>query len=419
MSEEKNTEEKKGESRYFRIIGGDSDEMRDISYWDRPFLHRMRQKLKSFGDLIRRKKKFWVLGAVALCIVVYLIYNNIRVFENYTILKSSERSDVSATNFVEMDGNLLKYSPDGVVYMKGDSVLWSSTYSIQSPVVDVCETIAVVGDQNGSQIYIYDSEIGQIGSFQTLLPIKKVKVASQGVVAVVLEDGEVTWINLYDTEGNEIAKHRTTVAESGYPVDIAISPDGLKLAVSFLRTTNGVMNTRVVFYNFGAVGKAQTNNEVGSEVYENTLIPKMVYLDNNCVVAFRDNGFTLFKGKQIPEKTKEVELDQDIVSIFYDESALGFVFQSDLSEHKYKIQIYNLSGKMTMEEYIDEEFQNIKLSSGKIIVYGTQTFSIYSTHGKKIFEGKYQEEIVDLMKISGFRKYLIITKGSMDQIRLK
>ena len=77
-------------------------------------------------------------------------------------------------------------------------------------------------------------------------------------------------------------------------------------------------------------------------------------------------------------------MDQDIISIFYDDETLGFVFQSDLSEHKYKIQLYNLNGKKTMEQYLDQEFQNIKFSSGKIIVYNADTFCIYSKQGKKM-----------------------------------
>lgn len=424
MSEEKSTEEKKIEteekkhSRYTHIIE-DSDEMRDISYLNRSFSERFMQGVHKLKEMMTGRKKFFILFAVIICVAGYFIFNNMRVLKNYEILKTSERADVLATNFAEMNGKLLKYSPDGVVYMDKDSVLWSAAYSMQTPIVDVCEKTAVVGEQKGSQVYIYSADKGQIGYFQTLLPIQKVKVSSQGVVAAVLEDGEVTWINLYDINGNEIAKHRTSVAESGYPIDLSISPDGQKLVVSFLRTTKGVMNTKITFYNFGSVGKAQSNNEMNSEIYENTVVPRVVYLNNTQAVAFRDNGFTIYEGKQIPEKQAEVNMDQDIISIFYDNESLGFVFQSDLSEHKYKIQLYNLNGKKKMEQYIDQEFQNIKLSSGKIILYNADTFCIYSKQGRKIFEGKYLEQITDIIKVSGFRKYLVITKESMDQIRLK
>ena len=261
MSEEKSTEEKKIEKEekkrnpYINIMES-SDEIRDISYLNRSFSEKFMRGVQKIKDMIAGRKKFFIIFAVIMCVAGYLILNNMRVLKNYELVKTSERTDVLTTSFVEMNGKLLKYSPDGVAYMDGDSVLWSAAYSMQTPIVDICEKIAVVGEQKGSQVYIYSADKGQIGYFQTLLPIQKVKVASQGVVAAVLEDGEVTWINLYDTDGNEIAKHRTSVAESGYPIDVSISPDGQKLAVSFLRTTKGVMNTKIAFYNFGSVGKS-------------------------------------------------------------------------------------------------------------------------------------------------------------------
>ncbi len=425
MKEEKNNErtgeerEKDSADGYLDYVDGKSDEMQDLLYWSHPFWHKTREKFQKLGDILRRRKKIAVLIAAVLLIAGYLIYNNMREFKSYAVLSTSERTDVSSTNFVEMDGKIVKYSSDGVSYMDKDKTIWSAAYSIQIPVIDTCESMIVVGEQDGSQIYIYDAEQGQIGNFQTLLPIKKVKVASQGVVAAVLEEGEVTWINLYDTSGNEIAKNRTTVGESGYPLDISISPDGEKMIISFLRITNGVVNTKIAFYNFGTVGKSNTNNEVNSEIYENTIVPKVEYLSNTQAVAFRDNGFSVFAGRQIPEIQAEIEFSQDIISVFYDEDTLGFVFQSDLSDYRYKIQLYNLKGGQIMEKYIDEEFRNIKLSSGELLLYHTNTFSIYSLHGRKIFSGEYNATITDVIKISGFRRYLVITEDAMEQIKLK
>ena len=63
----------------------------------------------------------------------------------------------------------------------------------------------------------------------------------------MLTEEEVTWINFYDTTGGEIAKMRTTVKESGYPMDIALSPDGMKIMVSFLWPDQDGLKTRVAF----------------------------------------------------------------------------------------------------------------------------------------------------------------------------
>lgn len=360
-----------------------------------------------------------VIGVIVIIMIGYSIYNYIRVFNHYTVLTSTKRQDVAATKYIEISGNILKYSPDGVSYMNGSNdVLWSTTYSMQSPIVDVCGTTVAVADQKGTQVYIFD-ESGQIGQFQTIQPILKVKVAEQGVVAAVLEESDVTWINIYDTKGTEIAKNRTSISDSGYPMDAALSPDGLKLMVSYLRVEEEKMSTKVIFYNFDSVGQNQTNNEVSSFLYNNTVVPKTVFLNNSTAVAFRDNGITIFKGSQIPEETTKIDINQEIISIFHDEQNLGIVLKSDDPKHKYLMQLYNTSGKMTMQKYFDLDYSHIKVDGTKILMSSEGKVAIFSTGGKEIFSGSYEKPVIELISSPGFRRYTVITQSTTDQIRLK
>ena len=85
---------------------------------------------------------------------------------------------------------------------------------MQAPFVDVCGTTAVIADQQGMQVYVFDEE-GLKGQFQTKLPIQKARVATQGVVAVILADDDVTWVNFYDASGTLIAENRTTIDDFG------------------------------------------------------------------------------------------------------------------------------------------------------------------------------------------------------------
>ena len=94
-----------------------------------------------------------------------------------------ERNDVSSTQYLEFGDYFLKYSSDGVACVDSKSnIKWSTTYSMQAPFVDVCGTTAVIADQQGMQVYVFDEE-GLKGQFQTKLPIQKARVAMQGVVA--------------------------------------------------------------------------------------------------------------------------------------------------------------------------------------------------------------------------------------------
>ena len=158
-----------------------------------------------------------------------------------------ERNDVSSTQYLEFGDYFLKYSSDGVACVDSKSnTKWSTTYSMQAPFVDVCGTTAVIADQQGMQVYVFDEE-GLKGQFQTKLPIQKARVVTQGVVAVILADDDVTWVNFYDASGTMIADNRTTIDDFGYPLDMALSPDGIKMAVSYMRVNGNKISTHIAF----------------------------------------------------------------------------------------------------------------------------------------------------------------------------
>lgn len=376
---------------------------------------------EQLGEHKKKKRNKWVIisSIVAAAALGLFIFDYFHVATDYFVVSNEVRTDISGTRYLEMGDDLLKFSSDGVSSLSpSGEVNWSSTYSMQSPIADICEGTVAIADQKGTQVYVFGEE-GLKGQFQTLLPIAKIRVARQGVVAAVLEDGDVTWINFYDSSGKEIAKNRTSLSESGYPLDIALSPDGLKIMISYLKTTSGVISTDIAFYNFDSVGQTKIDNLVSSVSYDNTVVPKVCFMSESTSVAFGDNGFSIYKGKQIPEEKANVSFEQEVLSIFYDDSHLGFVFNSDKIEHKYKIQLYDLNGRKTMEKYIDMEYTKIKMDEGKIILLNDKTCAIYTKGGRKRFEGTFSEPLTDVISIPGFRKYMALTQKSTIQFRLK
>lgn len=121
------------------------------------------------------------------------------------------------------------------------------------------------------------------------------------MVALVLQDDTVTWVNLYQADGTSVATDKTTVGESGYPLDVALSPNGQKMAVSYLKLAEGVMTDEVVFYHFGAAGKDKTDNIVSRTEYTDEVIPQIYFTDDAHAVAVSDSGYHVFSGSNAPE----------------------------------------------------------------------------------------------------------------------
>lgn len=70
----------------------------------------------------------------------------------------------------------------------------------------------------------YQRKSGWNGS--DIKPILKARVARTGVVAAILQDNDKTWVDFYAKDGSLIAENQTRIDSPGYPVDIAVSPNG-------------------------------------------------------------------------------------------------------------------------------------------------------------------------------------------------
>lgn len=370
----------------------------------------------------RRRKDFririFILAAVILIIGGFVLYNRLNFFSDYVIADTYENEVAAGTEYVSLGKYIYRYNSDGVSCVSQKNVLkWSITYNMQAPITDTCGDMLVIAEQQGTQVYVVDKD-GLVGNFETLLPILKVRVSKQGVVAVVLQENEVTWVNLYQPDGTSVASDKTTVTESGYPLDIDISPDGLKLAVSYLAVNEGILRSDVVFYHFGSAGQSKENHVVSSASYQETVIPEIYFTDNSRAVAVSDSGFIVFRGSDAPQETAAATFEEEILSTFHDEEAIGFLFRSSEEGYDYRMELYNYRGRKKTSKNINASFDKVKLENGQILMYSSNGCSVFTSSGRKRFSSAYEKDIVEMFYFSEFRKYLVITQDSFDKIRI-
>ncbi|MCC8047202.1 MAG: DUF5711 family protein [Clostridiales bacterium] len=378
---------------------------------------------RSLEDIVahNRRQRLIMRAMVAAVLLIaaagFYLYNHLHTFDDYVIAKSIDNTMTSGTQYELAGKYLYRYNSDGVSCVtQKNEVKWSVTYSMQSPIVDVCGTTMVIAEQQGTQVYVVNED-GLLGSFTCLLPILKVRVSNQGVVAVVLQDEDVTWVRLYDADGTSIANDKTTISDSGYPLDVDLSPNGERMAVSYLGITEGVMTSTVVFYDFSSTGDSSSDHEMSSEVFSGVVVPQVFFMDNTTAVAVADDGFTIFRGDTLTKKAEQSFVDE-IVSCFYDDETLGFLFADSTSENDYRMELYNYRGKQTASVGLDADFEEIKIENGQILMYTSTSCSVFTKKGRLRYSSAYEKEIVDLFYLSEFRRYLVITQDSFDQIRI-
>ena len=380
---------------------------------------KIKQKMKEL-----RGKKALLLTAGIIIVCVFLIIGGKYLMDHWTysgykVVTETVQEDTISTNYIEFGDNILKYGGDEVSLLsRQGEILWNEPQTIDNPMVDICGEYCVVYGKNGTTMSVFNMS-GKKGSIQTGMPVLKAKVAGQGVVAAVLEDGETTWINLYDVDGEEIVTGKTRVDSPGYPVDLAISDNGLLLCVSYLKVENNKPASYVAFYNFGNTGQNQMDNMVSGYTYAGTLVPDVEYLGNSRAVAFRDDGFEIYQGKQIPEEVKTVKVEDEILAVCSDDSYIGIVFRETGKSSDYRMDIYNSRGELECSTGVDMAFDHMAISKDQILLYNNNEFAVYTTKGVCRYQGAIKEgNLQSFFKVARNR-YMAVLDGGVETIKLK
>ncbi|MBO4337255.1 MAG: hypothetical protein J5842_04205, partial [Lachnospiraceae bacterium] len=179
---------------------------------------------------------------------IHRLYQN-TTFSDYEILTKSMRQDSDTSEYLAYNGHILKLSRDGAeAFESSGKAIWNITYEMQDPRAATCGDFVAIADKHGTEIYVA-SAANDMGKISTKLPISDISVSKQGVVVAVLEDAGTSWIRLYNKTGEELASIKCSMAESGYPMDVSLSPSGYLLGVAYTRVEGDAMRSSVAFYN--------------------------------------------------------------------------------------------------------------------------------------------------------------------------
>ena len=362
----------------------------------------------------RGKKAITVVAVIAAVCLVFL-YVEKRSYHSYKVLNTSEQEDVVSTQYVEMDGDILRYSPDGVSVVDSSmNTVWNETYTMQNPIADVNGSRAVIADSEGTSLYICDKK-GVTGTVTTSYSIVKVRVAANGMVAAILDNDENTWINFYNSDGSLVAENLTKIDDPGYPMDVAVSDNGVMM-VTFQYVDGSKTTSYVAFYNYGDVGQNEADRIVSGYTYENVVIPQVECISESQYIALRDDGFSTYQGNQIPKEVKTINVKQEIVSTFFDDQRIGLVFKNNSKDSEYTMEVYSMNGQLKFRKNFNVAYSTIKMSDGNIIMYNSSQICVMNSRGVQKYMGSVDGTIRDFFKI-GWNKYLMVMDNGVSTIK--
>ena len=365
---------------------------------------------------IRPNKTLLIFGALVIAAAagIFIVLNH--VDQNYDVLSTLENEDTQSSEYVQFGEDLLKYGNESVSLLSqsGDT-LWNQTYDMSDPAASIQGDAAAIYDKRGTSMYVLKAD-GPVGPVATDFPIVKAEVTLSGAVAAILEDGEKTWVNYYASDGSLIVENQTRMENNGYPLDLAVSPNGEIIAVSYLLVESGEISSQVVFYNFGQTGQGQVDNVVAEFTYEDTVVPDLVYFSDSTCVAFRDDGFSVFQGEDTPEERQNTEISTQMISLFYNEEYFGIVTEGE--EESYCMTLYDPAGRERCSQEFDMEYQSISISGERIVLCDSAQIEMHDLGGKLKFQGDILEGAVRNLFQMSRNRYLLVSDEGIHMIRL-
>jgi len=355
-------------------------------------------------------KKLFFAGAALLVLLgigaAVMYFTGDQEYTGYETIKEWEGSDTAS--YTMADEKLIRYGQEGAQAVAADGTLWwNVTYnSMKKPLYDFCDDKMVVAD-SGSKEFVVSDGTGVARTYSTPFPIQEVRVAKQGVTAVLMNEDEYDYVYMYDINGTLLTEIETVVAKDGFPVTIALSEDGTKLVTSYMTIENDEPVGCVTFYNFGGVGQNYSRNLVGQIQYSKTLVPRIKFWGNDNVVVLCEDQIEFFEMKEIPSSVFHKEITTSIKSVAFGDYFCMITMSSDGQEI---LEAYDKSGKVCMMKVIGFPYVGLQTAGKNVVLYSNSACEIYTVGKEKYFKGTFENGIRGVFAVGGNRFFLVGNK---------
>ncbi len=345
---------------------------------------------------INRKRLVRLLIVLLLCAAAIFLLVRLLMRRNYRtadLISDSEQSGGSAVSYLHLGGRILRYSQNGAAMLEGSGKeLWNLSYQYAKPKAKLQGNYGAIADIGGTGACIFGRD-GISGQIMTNSPILNLAVSEKGTTVLVLEEGMTSRIQFYDRNGKALDISATLeMAISGFPLDVALSPDGTGLIVSTGAYLSGALGTQLVFYNF-AVGKGEMNRLVGYFTYDNVLFPEVRYMGGAAAVAVGDDRLVFFdlSTENKPKVGEEVRFDTEISAADAGESHAAVVRSSD-SGTGLVMEVFDKAGRKCFATELTEYPRYLEEGRNYVLMTSASGVRLWDYKGKLRFTGLAEQD---------------------------
>ncbi|MGN0240538.1 MAG: DUF5711 family protein [Candidatus Weimeria sp.] len=355
--------------------------------------------------------------AIAAAVIIIAVWQKDRFYDNYEVDKSFTIDGASSQNFVSFSGGLMAYSRDGAQYYDSEgNTVWNESYNMQSPEVKISGRRLLIYDRGGSSLVIM-SDKKEVSIISTTHPIVQADVASNGISAVLTEEEDTGYINLYESDGSAKASGQVHLSQTGYPMSMAISDDGTRLIMSLSVINSESLGTRINIYDFTENGNQKKNNIIATFEYDDTVCPQTAFFTDGRAVAVTDGGAVVYtSGSKVREK-KKIKTDYETEKVIISGEYFGLIHKSSGKSHV--LDVYDENGKQTCECKLAASYDRCDFLKDDLLIEKTENqIRLIDVVGKTRFKYDFPDEVIAFEAAENTREYFLVQQESCQVIRL-
>lgn len=373
------------------------------------------------GKKLERRRRAKVLTAAAaviavVCVVLQLILpvGIIENIQNLTALIGSGGYPISlessnTLNTVSRGTSHYYVLTDTRInaFSGGGKEIYSYAHGFENPVLKTSETRAMVFDQGGSELFIYNLASLK-GNLKTESEIITANISDSGTYAVVTQsESYASAVSVYDKNNRLVYEWYSSEDTVN---NVAVSPNGKKIAVSAFSAASGNYKSKVSVLNFSSATPEFT------EEYDGTLVLNLDTAHSSGFSVVTSGGVDFINWSDYEKAVYENEYPISMFRSGSGGSAAVFSRESDRTDNR--IAVFSSKGKLKSEFEFKGIISDIQISGGHIYCISGTKIYLLDSDGAVLRSAECGFGAVRLA-VTGSNLTAVITDNRIDKIKLE
>lgn len=303
-----------------------------------------------------------------------------------TLTKGSSDVNNKSIRYASFKNGLFRISNDGITYIDSSGkTRFSISYNMTDTIYESNDKYFAIANRNSFEFYIFDDK-GVVGKNTATFPIQNISLSKTGILYVLMNDENSSYINLYRANGNKVdISIKNNFTGDGMPIDISTSPDGTELLVDYTCLSDNHIYSKASYYNFDEVGKNANARRIVGEIIDelsDKFLARVHFFDNERSVLVYDGGIIFVSTANLvkPKVIEKIDFDSMIKSISYSDKCFAVVTEDN------KLILYDKNGNMKASRQLGFDYENFYLSDDYVVFLNNNRAIIYDSNGRIIFD---------------------------------